>query len=103
MASVRADFGLVIGYDLKDEASYSSFTLMRRYEDGTLEVIESETVPGPITRGQLLTLCIESIKKYNPKLVSVKIGEGRILDISQQTVEEILAGTKQWTDLMIGS
>lgn len=103
MASPRAEGDLVIGYDLGEGPSYSAFVLMRRHEDGTLEVLESENVPGPITRGQLLRLCLDAIMRHRPRVLSVRVGNGQAICISQQTVEEVLAGTKEWNDLMIGS
>lgn len=102
-ASTRADLDLVIGYDLGDDVSYTAFCLMRRHEDGTLEVLESEMTPGPISRGQLLELCLSSIKKLRPKTVRVRVGAGEPITINKQTLEEILNDTKTWSDLMIGS
>lgn len=102
-ASPRADLDLVIGYDLGDDLSYSAFCLMRRHEDGTLEVLESDSVPGPISRGQLLNLCLSSIKKLRPKTVRVRVGAGEPITINNKTLEEILNDTKTWSDFMIGS
>jgi hypothetical protein len=104
MGSPRADLDLVIGYDLgAEEGDYTAFVLMRRHEDGALEVLESEAHPGPLARGRLLYLCLDSIIRLRPKTVSVRIGaNGESQTISNQTVEEILDGKKTWTDLMIG-
>lgn len=101
-ASPRADLDLVIGYDLGDDGSYSAFCLMRRQEDGTLEVLEQDIAPGLISRGRLLALCLASIRKLRPKTVRVRVGTGEPITITNQTVEEILNGTKNESDLLIG-
>lgn len=101
MDSPRADLDLVIGYDLAETGDYTAFVLMRRHEDGTLEMLEAKT-PGPFARGRLLALCVESIARLKPKTVRVRIGAGDPQTISNQTVEEILGGKKTWADLMIG-
>jgi hypothetical protein len=102
MTSTRADLDLVIGYDVGDDVSYSAITVMARHPDGTLEVLSSEQAPGR-TRGQLLNLCLDAIKTHKPRTVSVQANGGKPLTISNQTVEAVLDGTLQWSDLMIGS
>lgn len=95
---------LVIGYDLADGGDYSAITLLRRQEDGSLDVIRSLTAPGAtVPRGGLLSLCLGSIRERRPRVVSVRVGNGELITISNQTIEEILDGRKEWKDLMIGS
>jgi hypothetical protein len=103
MASARADIDLVIGYDLGDDVSYSAFVCGYRHADGTVEIVASEAVPGPISREQLIQLSLASIRKFRPRTVCVRVGSGTPITISNQTVEEVLEGLKEWTDLMIGS
>lgn len=103
MPLTRADVDLVIRYDLDDKVLYSAFVCVQKHTDGTLEVLDTEAVPGPISRGQLVQLCLSSIRKFRPKTVSVRVGNGPAITISNQTVEEVLGGLKEWTDLVIGS
>lgn len=103
-ASPRAD-NLMISYDLAQSGhDYTAVVVLKRNEDGSLELLHRRTAPGEsVSRGDLLVFCFGQICERQPRTVWVRVGQSEPILINQRTIEEILDGRKTAQDLLIGS
>ena len=91
---------IVISYDTEDATGYSGFFVGRLCENGTIEVLEVKA--GKIDRRELLTHCVDAIRRLQPKTAKIACGDREPLVVSEATVAAIIAGTVNVDDLFIG-
>jgi hypothetical protein len=92
---------LMLKFTAVEDDRYVDTLLVRCEPDESFTTVDRTYYDRPLTRQHLLRYACSMIKEHDPGSFAVMSG-GVPLQVSAQTIREIVNGTKTWRDLFIG-